>query len=312
MPNAPRAPRWMSRVLLAAAVSPLLWGGGAVLAPARLAAWMGREPPRDPVPWQCLGIVVGVYGVGYALAARAPYRHGALVLVGLLAKVLVPIGFVGAALQGRVPWDPGWVLVAHDLIWCVPLALILRGASRAHRLRTAPPVLPVGLALSLYRDRDGVDLLEASGHRLQHLVFLRHFGCTFCREALADLSAVDERLQATGARLVLVHMSPEHEAQRMFDKHGLDNVTAISDPDRVLYRAFALRRGRPSQLFGWTVLKRGWEAGVRRGHGIGWVLDDAPAGAVQPIRTWTSLTSVTVASRIVPGKGWLSVSVACT
>ena len=45
--------------------------------------------------------------------------------------------------------------------------------------------------------------------------------------------------------------------------------------DRVLYRAFALRRGTPAQLYGWSVWKRGWEAGVKNKHGIGWLRGDS-------------------------------------
>ncbi len=265
----------MSRVLLAAAAYNVLWGSWVVLAPGRAFAWIGLEPPRYPEIWQCLGMVVGVYGVGYALAARAPYRHWPIVLVGLLGKVLGPIGFVWAAARGRLPWEAGWTIVTNDLVWWVPFALLLRGAAREHRLRNAPPVLPLDMALSLYHDRDGTDLLTASRERPQYLVFLRHFGCTFCREALGDLRGIREQLERTGARLVLVHMSEEAEARAFFAGYGLEDATQISDPDRVLYRAFALRRGRPSQLFGWTVWKRGWQAGVRQGHGIGWLRGDA-------------------------------------
>ena len=70
-------------------------------------------------------------------------------------------------------------------------------------------------------------------------------------------------------------MSSDGEARERFSRNGLEEVTAVSDPDRVLYRAFALRRGKPAQLFGWSVWKRGWEAGVKQGHGIGWLRGDA-------------------------------------
>ena len=74
-------------------------------------------------------------------------------------------------------------------------------------------------------------------------------------------------------------MSSPNDARQMFAKYGLADVTEISDPDRVLYRAFSLRRGSPTQLFGWSVWKRGWQAGVREGHGIGWLRGD---GAQMP------------------------------
>ncbi|MEM7205288.1 MAG: SelL-related redox protein [Planctomycetota bacterium] len=269
------APSWMARVLLLAAAFDVLGGVLVVLAPAAPLAWAGRQPPVYPEVWQCLGLIIGVYGLGYALTARHPFRLWPMVLVGLLGKVLVTFGFVWAASRGRLPWELGLLVLALGPIWWVPFGLILRGASRAHRSEQTPPVLPLDMALSLYQDPEGTDLLEASRRQPQFLVFLRHFGCTFCREALADLAAINERLRAAGTRLVLVHMSTENEARDLFNKYGLQEVTGISDPDRVLYRAFALRRGSPTQLLGWSVWKRGWEAGVRQGHGIGWLRGDA-------------------------------------
>lgn len=268
-------PSRTSRVLLLAAAVDVLLGALLVVAPGAPLAWAGLEPPRDPELVQGLGLLVGAHGLGYALAARRPARLWPVVLVGLLAKVVVPVGFAWAALQGRLPWGLGLPVVVYGPVWWAPFALVLRGAHRALRIEQTPPVMPLDMALSLYTDPGGTDLLEASNRQPQFLVFLRHFGCTFCREALSDLATIEERLRGIGTRLVLVHMSSENDAREMFDQYGLAGTTAISDPDRVLYRAFALRRGNPTQLLGWSVWKRGWDAGVKQGHGIGWLRGDA-------------------------------------
>ena len=270
-----RTPSWIARVLLLAAAFDVLGGLFLVVAPTAPFSWAGIEAPRYPGALQLLGLFIGLHGLGHAFAARQPVQLWPLVLVGFLAKVLGPVGFAWAASLGRVPWELGLPLLVFGPIWWMPFGLILRGTVRAHRAERTPPTLPIPMALSLYRDRRGTDLLEASKHEPQFLVFLRHFGCTFCREAIADLATIDERLRQLGTRLVLVHMSPESEARELFDQHGLREVTAISDPDRVLYRAFALRRGSPAQLLGWSVWKRGWDAGVKNGHGIGWLRGDA-------------------------------------
>lgn len=265
----------MSRVLLLAAAVDVLGGIFLAAAPSAPFAWAGRDVPRYPEVEQALGLILAIYGLGYAFAARHPLRLWPVVLVGLVAKVLLTGGFVWAAARGLLPWEFGLLVLALGPIWWVPFGLILRGAARAHRSEQTPPVLPLDMALSLYEDRDGIDLLTASGDQPQFVVFLRHFGCTFCREALSDLAAINDRLRDAGMRLVLVHMSTKNEARVMFGKYGLQDVTAVSDPDRVLYRAFALRRGSPAQLLGWSVWKRGWDAGVKRGHGIGWLRGDA-------------------------------------
>ena len=48
------------------------------------------------------------------------------------------------------------------------------------------------------------------------LVFLRHFGCTFCRETLADVARHRDAIAATGAQVAFVHMSRPAEADRWF------------------------------------------------------------------------------------------------
>jgi hypothetical protein len=123
----------MALVLRLAAVYNVVWGGLVVLFPLVAFEWAGLEPPRYPEIWQCLGMVVGVYGVGYWIAARDPLRHWPIVLVGLLGKVFGPIGFLEAALRGALPWRAGWTLVTNDLIWWVPFAWILFRAWGNHR-----------------------------------------------------------------------------------------------------------------------------------------------------------------------------------
>src|SRR5215468_2521786 len=91
------APRWMSGVLWAAAVYNLLWGGCVVLFPLQPFRWLGMPLPNYPQIWQCVGMIVGVYGIGYACAARDPLRHWPIVLVGLLGKIFGPLGFLLSA-----------------------------------------------------------------------------------------------------------------------------------------------------------------------------------------------------------------------
>lgn len=124
---------WMRGVLWAAAAYNIVWGGFVVLFPLLPFQWLDMKPPDYPAIWQCLGMVIGVYGVGYACAALAPLRHWPIVLVGLLGKLLGPLGFILAALHGELPWRFGWLLLTNDLIWWLPFAAILRWAYQADR-----------------------------------------------------------------------------------------------------------------------------------------------------------------------------------
>ncbi len=256
------APNWMKRWLLAAGVYNIAWGLVFGLFPNVLFDWAGMARPNYPELWQCIAMIVGVYGVGYAAAAMDPYRHWPVVLVGFLGKVFGPIGFVQAALAGRMPWQFGIVNVFNDLIWWVPFFLILRGAWKAY---LADP----GSASADVRDQQGRSIDVLSKDQPVLLVFLRHFGCTFCREALADLRVQRSRIEGAGVKIALVHMSPDAEAEAFFGRYGLEDVARFSDPGRGLYRRFELRRGGWRELFGFRVWVRGARAVLADGHGVG-------------------------------------------
>lgn len=113
MPDLNRYRPWF----LAAAVYNVLWGGLVSLFPNAIFQWLGMPAPNYPQLFQCIGMIVGVYGYAYWLIARNPERYGPLVYVGLLGKVLGPLGFLVAAVRGELPWAFGWVNVFNDLIW---------------------------------------------------------------------------------------------------------------------------------------------------------------------------------------------------
>lgn len=102
------------------------------------------------------------------------------------------------------------------------------------------------------------------------LVFLRHFGCTFCREAMRDLGRIRHQIEdEKGVKLVLIHMSPENFADKMMKKFGLEGVLQISDPDKKIYQEFQLKRGTLRQLFGPRMWIRGFQAGILEGLWVG-------------------------------------------
>jgi peroxiredoxin len=107
------------------------------------------------------------------------------------------------------------------------------------------------------------------------LVFLRHFGCTFCRESMAELAKRRKEIEKSGAELVLVHMSDYPLAEDYFKKYKLTGVTHVSDPETILYTVFGLKKGTFNQLFGLNTWLRGFKAGVIDGHGIGWLQGDS-------------------------------------
>ena len=129
-PNVSGPPSWTGWCLRVAAVYNLAWGTVVVLFPHLLFDATGLERMRYPEIWQCVGMIVGVYGVGYWVAAGDPRRHWPIVLVGLLGKVFGPIGFAVALAEGAFPPVFGLTILTNDLIWWLPFGLILRDAAR--------------------------------------------------------------------------------------------------------------------------------------------------------------------------------------
>lgn len=126
MASEPRTiPRWISATLWTAAVYNLGWGVWAVAMPNALFDWVGMARPNYPQLWQCIGMIVGVYGVGYAFAARDPVRYWPIVLVGFLGKLLGPIGLLYNVGAGALPLAFGATIITNDVIWLPPFAVII-------------------------------------------------------------------------------------------------------------------------------------------------------------------------------------------
>lgn len=125
-------------------------------------------------------------------------------------------------------------------------------------------------ALAAMFTQRGESVGELSRRAPVLLVFLRHFGCTFCREALADIASQREAIERAGAQIVLVHMTSAEIAEPYFAKYGLSGLDHVSDPECAYYRAFGLLKGNFHQLFGLQSWVRGFEAGVVRGHWVGY------------------------------------------
>jgi len=274
------SPRWMSVTLYAAAAYNLVWGTWVVLRPGDLFDWTGIDQPLYPGIWQCVGMIVGVYGVGYAIAATNPTRHWPIVLVGFLGKVMGPVGMVHNILTmppetpGRLPASWLWLNLTNDVIWWLPFGAILYLTFKQWNLPASDQTRSVAEANRQALTQNGEDLSTLSQQQPLFVVCLRHGGCTFCREALADIAKIRTQIE-TRARIVLVHMDKEDDATaRYFASYGLGDVARVSDPECVLYRAYQLQRGTIGQLFGPSVWWKGFQAAILSRHAIGKLAGD--------------------------------------
>jgi len=112
-------------IFLLAGVYNICWGLFIALNPNWLFRFAGMEPINYPDVFACLGMVVGLYGIVYLEIARKPERGFLLAAVGLIGKILGPIGLLLLIAQGT--WKPLTIVMCltNDFIWWIPFGLYL-------------------------------------------------------------------------------------------------------------------------------------------------------------------------------------------
>jgi peroxiredoxin len=132
------------------------------------------------------------------------------------------------------------------------------------------PVLAAG-----YRSQQEQSIAELSTNQPVLLIFLRHFGCTFCREAVCEIEKVRPQIEALGTRLSFVHLSSDERAMKFFKPHHFEDLPRFADPDGRLYEAFGLVRAKWKQYLNPQTIARMFSAWAR-GNFVG-----APDGDVE-------------------------------
>ena len=134
----------------------------------------------------------------------------------------------------------------------------------------------VAQAFAAIRTESGSSLLSLVEASPVLLIFLRHFGCSFCRQAISDIADLREELDARGVRPVFIHLGTPERAKPFFDYYHLAHVERVSDPGATIYQSpvFALGRVHPLwHVVNPTVLA-GWLKGAIFKHGIGGIQED--------------------------------------
>lgn len=129
-------------------------------------------------------------------------------------------------------------------------------------------------AINAMTTHKGNRLAEISQKQPVLLVFLRHLGCVFCREAMDDISKAREEIIQRNTRVIFVHMGTEEEALPLFERFNLQDAERVSDIEQKYYQAFGLVRARTGQLASFKVFLRSFQAGVGKGLGAGKVIGD--------------------------------------
>jgi peroxiredoxin len=129
--------------------------------------------------------------------------------------------------------------------------------------------IPETAAHAVIRGLDGKEheLRALWAERPAVLVFLRHFGCLFCREQAAELDGRLQEIRERGAELVFIGNGNRHFARGFQQDHGIKSPLYV-DTKRDSYRALGMKRGFFATLGSratWRNMLRARKQGFRQG-----------------------------------------------
>ena len=132
-------------------------------------------PPNYPSLWRCLGMVVGLYGALYGYSAWRLERARPIILVGLIGKILGPVGWFMVVNSGEWPLRTFPLIVFNDLAWWLPFTLFLLDERRAGgRLRRATPwacaaINALAAMAMLFVLRGGTEVIPSTTRRAVYI-----------------------------------------------------------------------------------------------------------------------------------------------
>ncbi len=252
---------WMQYLLLGAGIYNILWGTIALIKPNYFLTQLHMSFANSEMISKATGVLEIVFGLAYILASQKPFKHWLIIFVGFVVKFIISFSFLFYLYQQVAPEQMLVLIMANDIIWLLPFGAILFQAFNHYqstRELEAYDMNPRKLkSLGSIYTNSGMSLQEHTDNWPTMLVFLRHFGCNFCRETLMEISNSRKQIESEGTRIVFVHLVDDAKAQEITEQYGLGDLPRISDPEKKIYKAFGLNRASLKQLFGVNVIVRG-------------------------------------------------------
>jgi len=121
----PKEIAFYSKLFIIAGIYNIVWGLFSACYPQWLYDFCDLERLNQPQIFQCLAMVVGVYGLLYIEVGRRLHEGFAIIAVGLLGKVLGPIGWAYNVISGEWPLKSIILILTNDLIWWIPFTAYL-------------------------------------------------------------------------------------------------------------------------------------------------------------------------------------------
>ena len=117
-------------VFLSAGLYNISWGVYSSIDPQWFFRFSGMPPANHPEIFICLAMVLGLYGILYLDIARCPERGWLIATVGLIGKILGPLGAISLIWSGLWPARSIMLCLTNDVIWWIPFSIYLYDAHR--------------------------------------------------------------------------------------------------------------------------------------------------------------------------------------
>ncbi|HNV99517.1 MAG TPA: SelL-related redox protein [Chitinophagales bacterium] len=245
----------------------MVWGVMVFISPSLLHSVVVEEKNTPIVFWDFMGIITFMLGVVLLIASFNPFKHWLIILLASLFHVGMITGFLAGFKMGMFNNVYLPFLFFNHIIWLIPNAYVLYLVYRRN-LDTDDMLIDTfnsnQYPLALFDTTDGRNIGDLADQEQLLLVFLRHFGCPFCKESLLQLQEHRAQLESRGITIVLVYMVNDKIAQEYLSQYGLQDLAQVSDPEEIFYKSFRLRRGSFIQLFGIKVWARWISLGWRK------------------------------------------------
>ncbi len=257
----------INAVVFISALYFIIWSVLVVLFPSILSSVVIDNSATPLLFWDLMGLITLVLGIGLLIASFNPLRHWTLILIATLFHLCMISGFIYGYYTGFFNSLFLQFVFFNHLIWLFPNLYILYLAYKRNYVTDELLIHSFDASafpLEMFDTTTGENLGEITTDHKVLLVFLRHFGCPFCKESLMHLAEHKQQFEEKGIKLVLVYMIDAKTASGYLDAYGLAGCLQVSDPEEIFYKRFQLRRGNFTQLFGWKVWVRWIELGFRK------------------------------------------------
>jgi peroxiredoxin len=215
-------------------------------------------------------------GISLIFSAFNPVRFWPLIFLAVIFYVQVLFLIVYNAYQNNFVFQVGEFLgTFYCLLVIFGYGAILRFVYMLNLANEHFDLLSFEEALLNFKSNNNKSIAQLSKDKTVLVVFLRHFGCVFCRKLLQTLKDQKAYLDEKKIEPILVTMSNSKTAQLYLNSYNIDQCDFISDSDRKLYRSFGVTRGKFYQIFGLKVWWKTFVLGVLQGYGFRKTIGDA-------------------------------------